>query len=286
MPFLGAGTLKKAVRLFFRYHSCVPLSQRVREVAVMMVERSNSAGSTPSACATAKVVEHTSCGCGCALSASECDVERRQTFVVAECRCVCANDAERSACLHKGWFWNADICECMCQNPSNFPTCSSGYQYDGLRSCRCVNISDLAEQIVAIVILTIIAVGILTACSLAQCYRARTGFFAGRRTHDEAGVSPTKASELRQMFRALSHTGHYDSAAAAERARLMQVANARELSKDKKVAASANHQLGIGSTAIPRQCCCRHKSGAGCCCSDKRMLGPLMEREGNIKLES
>ena len=253
----------------------------------MMVERSNSAGSTPSACATAKVVEHTSCGCGCAVSASDCGVERRQTFVAAECRCMCANDSERSACLHRGWFWNADICECMCQNPSNFPTCSSGYQYDGLRSCRCVNISDLAEQIVAIVILTIIAVGILTACSLAQCYRARTGFFAARRRHDEVGVSPSKVNELRQMFRALSHTGHYDSAAAAERARLMQAAEARELNKDKIVAASLpNRQLGIGSTEIPRQCRCRHKSGAGCGCSDKRMLGPLMEQERNTEQES
>ena len=130
--------IRRKTLVFIRYHSCVPLTKRVREVAVMMVERSNNAGSAPSACATAKVEEHTSCGCGCALSAGECGP--RQMFVAAECRCVCAQDGERSACLQRGWFWNADICECMCDNPINFPTCSSGYQYDGLRSCSCVNI--------------------------------------------------------------------------------------------------------------------------------------------------
>ena len=138
------GKLMACYILFFRYHSCVPLSKRLRQVAVMMVERSSSAGSAPSACAMAKVEEHTLCGCGCAVSAAECGA--RQTFVAAECRCVCANDGERWACLQRGWFWNADICECMCDNPVNFPTCSSGYQYDGLRSCSCVNIRYSSRQ--------------------------------------------------------------------------------------------------------------------------------------------
>ena len=158
---------------------------------------------------------------------------------------------------------------------------------------RLLFFSDLAEQIAAIVVLTIIAVGILTACSLAQCYRARTGFFAARRRRDhEARVSSTKASELRQMFRVLSHTGHYDSAAAAERARLMKAPDSAAAKKNSKALLSpCNNDLSIRPIAPAAAAAatatasgiakkCRHRSGAcGGCSDEKRRLAPLMEHD-------
>ena len=158
---------------------------------------------------------------------------------------------------------------------------------------RLLFFSDLAEQIAAIVVLTIIAVGILTACSLAQCYRARTGFFAARRRRDhEARVSSTKANELRQMFRVLSHTGHYDSAAAAERARLMKTPDSAAAKKNSKALLSpCNNDLSVrpiapaaaaaaAATASGIAKKCRHRSGAcGGCSDEKRRLAPLMEHD-------
>ena len=146
--------------------------------------------------------------------------------------------------------------------------------------------SDLAEQIAAIVVLTIIAVGILTACSLAQCYRTRTGFFTARRRRDhEERASSNKANELRQMFRVLSHTGHYDSAATAERARRMKAHNSAAAKRTSKALLSpCNNELAVrpnpaAGPGMARNC--RHGNGASSGCSDEmRRLAPLIEHDG------
>ena len=170
----------------------------------------------------------------------------------------------------------------ICSLRSGFHAFASTYLCTYIH-LRLLFFSDLAEQIAAIVVLTIIAVGILTACSLAQCYRARTGFFAARRRRDhEARVSSTKANELRQMFRVLSHTGHYDSAAAAERARLMKTPDSAAAKKNSKALLSpCNNDLSdLSATASGIAKKCRHRSGAcGGCSDEKRRLAPLMEHD-------
>ena len=178
--------------------------------------RSQSTGSTPSTCATARVEEHLTCNCGCAVQAANCSAGL-QRFIQAECRCVCANDAERATCLSRGWYWNPSICQCMCANPDTFPVCPSGYHYDGLSSCTCVGVSDNAETVLAIIVMVLIGMGLLTACSLVQCYRTRTGLFVAQRRRDnEARASSTKAHELRTLFRAISHTGTVTGSGSAD----------------------------------------------------------------------
>jgi hypothetical protein len=98
----------------------------------------------------------------------------------------------------------------MCAHPSTFPLCASGYQYDGLNTCRCVSLydNDNATAVLEIIVLVIIGMGLVLSLSLVQCHRSRTGLFAGPRQRDnEARVSSSRAQELRTMFRALSHTG-------------------------------------------------------------------------------
>ena len=166
------------------------------------------------------------------------------------------------------------------------PLYSSKYLF--ITTITSFSLSDLAEQIAAIVVLTLIAVGILTACSLAQCYRTRTGFFAARRRRDhEARVSSTKAYELRQMFRVLSHTGHYDSAAAAERARRLKNTDGTVAKRNAKVLLppSANElsdrpTASANARGIIKKC--RHRSGVICgsCSEEKTRLTPLLEHDG------
>ena len=171
------------------------------------------------------------------------------------------------------------------------PLYSSKYLF--ITTITSFSLSDLAEQIAAIVVLTLIAVGILTACSLAQCYRTRTGFFAARRRRDhEARVSSTKAYELRQMFRVLSHTGHYDSAAAAERARRLKSTDGSVAKRNAKVPLSPSaNELSVRPNAsanargITKKC--RHRSGVICgsCSEEKTRLTPLLELDGKNEEE-
>ena len=97
------------------------------------------------------------------------------------------------------------------------------------------------------------------------------------------------------MFRVLSHTGHYDSAAAAERARLMKTPDSAAAKKNSKALLSpCNNDLSVrpiapaaaaaaaaataSASGIAKKC--RHRSGAcGGCSDEKRRLAPLMEHD-------
>ena len=96
------------------------------------------------------------------------------------------------------------------------------------------------------------------------------------------------------MFRVLSHTGHYDSAAAAERACLMKATDSAAAKKNSKALLSpCINQLSVGSSVtddaatasgIARKC--RHRSGTcGSCSDEKRRLEPLMEQDAKSEEE-
>ena len=85
---------------------------------------------------------------------------------------MCSNDNERATCLSRGWYWNPTLCQCMCRNPLTFPDCPTGYQFDGLDSCSCVNFSQYASTIIEILILILVTAFAMTGIMLVNCYRS------------------------------------------------------------------------------------------------------------------
>ena len=107
------------------HHTCVPTKTRKVKVPVMLSVRSAAPGPTVTECAETEVEEHVECGCGCHMTADQCETGRGQQFLASECRCTCVDSEARDNCLRRGWFWNQDSCTCMCPNMP-YPTCPSG----------------------------------------------------------------------------------------------------------------------------------------------------------------
>ena len=94
------------------------------------------------------------------------------------------------------------------------------------------------------------------------------------------------------MFRVLSHTGHYDSAAAAERARRLKSTDGTVAKRNAKVQLSPSaNELSVRTNAsanargITKKC--RHRSGVICgsCSEEKTRLTPLLELDGKSEEE-
>ena len=91
------------------------------------------------------------------------------------------------------------------------------------------------------------------------------------------------------MFRVLSHTGHYDSAAAAERARRLKSTDGTVAKRNAKVqlSPSANDRTNASANARGITKKCRHRSGVICgsCSEEKTRLTPLLELDGKSEEE-
>lgn len=187
-----------------RYHSCLPITTQSRTIDVRLILNTGIPGPAPSECAKAEVEDHTSCGCSCKTTADDC-APGLQIFSPNECRCLCANSNARSDCLERGWYWNSALCQCMCQNPRSFPRCPSGYHFDGMNTCSCVNYSEYASPILEVLVLILISAVGITTLSLAQCYKHGIGIFHKASTNIRMSPSRERnATELRTLFRALS----------------------------------------------------------------------------------
>ena len=59
-----------------------------------------------------------------------------QKFVEDECRCRCADVAEREECDKiPGKVWDTELCRCLCP-PSTFAICKEDEVYDFRKECR------------------------------------------------------------------------------------------------------------------------------------------------------
>lgn len=137
-----------------------------------------ASGPAESTCGEVEVEEHVSCSCGCDISELHCT--QRQRFLASECRCVCEDTREREDCIQKGWYWNSDLCHCMCPNRP-YPTCPSGYIFDHEETCTCRVFSYRAFPVLELVIVVLSLGSICAILSLVQCYRKGLGLFKHRR---------------------------------------------------------------------------------------------------------
>ena len=103
-----------------------------------------------------------------------------QEFLASECRCSCRNALERDACLAKQWYWNPDLCTCMCPNRP-YPTCPTSYIFDHVQTCSCLSVAYTARTVLELVLVVVSLGTLCTVASLFQCYRKGLGLFKHRR---------------------------------------------------------------------------------------------------------
>ena len=78
-------------------------------------------------------------------------------------RCICKNAEERVSCLSEGKVWNPASCHCHCPLVTIQP-CSTGYRYDYLATCSCLQVAaEASEGIIAATVILILAILATTA---------------------------------------------------------------------------------------------------------------------------
>lgn len=160
------------------FHNCIPEETSIKMVSVLLSQRSAVSGPTDTLCATIPVVQHDTCTCGCDVTPAQCT--SRQFFLSTECRCTCSDSDARDACLARNWFWNPDLCQCMCPNRP-YPTCPTGYIFDHEAACSCRPLAYRAFTVLELVVVVIALGTLCTTLSLVQCYRRGLGLFKHRR---------------------------------------------------------------------------------------------------------
>jgi len=125
-------------------HKCRPLVSTTRPVQVMMVLDKWPHGEHQTVCTTLQLEVHHQCQCGCHLKPDQCHPQL-QYYHRPSCRCICSDFAARASCINDGKVWDPDTCSCQCPSHS-WQLCSTGYMFDYVSTCSCVQISTVASK--------------------------------------------------------------------------------------------------------------------------------------------
>ena len=107
--------------------------------------------------------------------------------------------------MARGWDWDPLHCQCSCPSHGRpRPTCPSGYIFDYLERCSCVQQGIFSwdagwEEEVAFVVVLLGFVTLIV--SLAQCYRRRVGLFKHLRP------GPAKLNDVIETLNIAEHHG-------------------------------------------------------------------------------
>jgi len=172
--------------------SCVPQDYRMKEVSVMLVTPSYSSGPWQTMCSVQRVREDITCVCGCSVLESDCS-GTDQYYDTHHCRCRCRNTEDRRHCVDKGKVWDSTTCSCVC-DPSSWRVCSTGYLYDSIHTCQCVQAHYQARTPVAGLI-GVVCLGVLIVITYVM-YRQRIRRRDGRR-ESLARVLEDESEEVR-----------------------------------------------------------------------------------------
>lgn len=86
-----------------------------------------------------------------------------------------------------------------------FDTCPTGYDFDGVTACACVNFNQYASILLEILVIILASSVCMAVFGVFQCYRHRVGFFH-REDEDGTTRKGLSATELRTIFRQISQT--------------------------------------------------------------------------------
>ena len=132
-----------------------------------------------------------------------------QVYVPHRCACEC-DHASKASCVARGWDWDPRLCQCGCPSHGQpYPTCPSGYIFDYLERCKCVDkraviIWDAGYEEEVVFVVTLLGF-ISLIVSLAQCYRRRVGLFKHLRP------GPGKLNDVIETLNIAEHHGHSSS---------------------------------------------------------------------------
>jgi len=125
-------------------HTCNPLVKSLAKVQVMMVLSKWPHGEHETLCTEVEVEVHEQCECGCRIQPDQC-LPGLQYYHQPSCRCICSDFAVRSSCIQSGYVWDPQTCQCQCPAHS-WQQCSTGYMFDYVSTCSCVQISSVASK--------------------------------------------------------------------------------------------------------------------------------------------
>ena len=198
--------------------SCVPAKVTSKMVPVMVTPVTVTSGVQEDVCTSIRVEIHESCKCGCEVTPMDCNpkqvnyilfmIRSKLSFHVVQVyvphRCACECDHSRKAeCVVRGWDWDPRLCQCSC--PSHglpYPACPTGYIFDYLEECKCVDFhlkgGGWKEEVAFVIVL----LGFVTLIvSLAQCYRRHVGLFKHLRP------GPGKLNDVIETLNIAEHQG-------------------------------------------------------------------------------
>ena len=152
----------------------------MKSVPVWLYPESSIPSAVNPDCAVVNIEEHTECSCGCAKTADSCN--SNQIFEESQCDCLCLDQAAKEACYNRpGWYWNENTCQCMCQPIDKWPQCPTGYQFDPLNTCSCVNFSEYAGAVLIIMVIILVLGTISAVGTLYVCHKQKLGLFKSQR---------------------------------------------------------------------------------------------------------
>ncbi|XP_037087163.1 vascular endothelial growth factor C-like [Pollicipes pollicipes] len=113
--------------------ACKPTASKTIHVQVVRAEyEGGTSGIRYTGAEMVPLEVHTSCECGCRLSAQDCN--RFQEYISSECRCKCVNEDDYYKCTKNDKkLWEPSTCMCKCKNERE---CSTGRYFD-LNNCEC-----------------------------------------------------------------------------------------------------------------------------------------------------
>ncbi|XP_034171235.2 PDGF- and VEGF-related factor 1 [Osmia lignaria lignaria] len=119
--------------------SCQPTAVETRNFEVLVTSIEQSYGLTYKGKRIVPLEEHTKCQCDCRIKEEHCN--EKQSYIPAECRCMCNNVDEEEKCYKNNdtKIWNPELCTCFCREEQE---CSTGFYFDqNTCSCRQVPLS-------------------------------------------------------------------------------------------------------------------------------------------------
>lgn len=112
--------------------SCQPAAVEIRNFQVLVMSIGQSPIMTDTNKRIVPVEEHTKCHCDCKIKKEHCS--EKQSYIPAECRCMCNNVDEEEKCKNNETKeWNPETCTCSCREKQE---CSTGWYFDQ-NTCRC-----------------------------------------------------------------------------------------------------------------------------------------------------
>jgi len=190
-------------------HTCSPMMKSVTMVQVMLVLSKWPHGEHETLCTEVEVEVHDQCECGCRIQPDQC-LPGLQYYHQPSCRCICSDSSARYSCLRRGSVWDPDSCQCKCPAHS-WQHCSTGYMFDYVSTCSCVQISSTASKSVLAAIFIVMASIMVFVVGGFLMFRYKRGLFKEEPLLNKVGQEQSSAQRKRSIFMSQISRSEFDT---------------------------------------------------------------------------